>query len=129
MARGVNLSVAVASGGALGAVARYLCSVGMIAMLGPDFPWGTLSVNVIGSFLIGVYVALTAQGRQTAAMRHFVTTGFCGGFTTFSIFSLETLHLARTDEFALAGLYVGGSVLLWLTSVWLGYGIGRRLNA
>jgi CrcB protein len=126
-----RLYVAVASGSALGALARYLCSVALLALLGPDFPWGTLTVNVLGSFLIGLYAALTEpDGRLMASpeRRQFVIAGFCGGFTTFSIFSLETLLLVERRAFGLAGLYVAASVALWLVAVWIGYRSGARLT-
>lgn len=125
------LYAAVAAGGALGALARYLCSVALVALLGPTFPWGTLTVNVLGSFLIGLYASLSEpEGRLLAspAQRQFVMAGFCGGFTTFSIFSLETLLLVDRRAFDLAGIYVAVSVALWLISVWIGYWIGARLN-
>jgi CrcB protein len=121
----------VAAGSALGALARYLCSVAAVALLGPAFPWGTLTVNVLGSFLIGLYASLSEpDGRLLAspAQRQFVMAGFCGGFTTFSIFSLETLLLVDRQEFHLAAIYVTVSVALWLASVWIGYRIGSKMN-
>jgi CrcB protein len=126
-----RLYAAVAAGSALGALARYLCSVAAVALLGPAFPWGTLTVNVLGSFLIGLYASLSEpDGRLLAspAQRQFVMAGFCGGFTTFSIFSLETLLLVDRQEFGPAIIYVAVSVALWLVSVWIGYGIGSKLN-
>jgi CrcB protein len=126
-----RLYAAVAAGSALGALARYLCSVAAVALLGPAFPWGTLTVNVLGSFLIGLYASLSEpDGRLLAspAQRQFVMAGFCGGFTTFSIFSLETLLLVDRQEFDLAAIYVTVSVALWLASVWIGYRIGSKMN-
>lgn len=127
-----RLYAAVAAGSALGAVARFLCSLGLLAWLGPAFPWGTLAVNVLGSFLIGLYASLSEpEGRlamASPAARQFVLAGFCGGFTTFSIFSLETLLLVDMKAFAAAGLYVGASLGLWLLAVWLGYRLGATLN-
>jgi CrcB protein len=126
-----HLYAAVAAGSALGALARYLCSVAAVALLGPAFPWGTLTVNVLGSFLIGLYASLSEpDGRLLAspAQRQFVMAGFCGGFTTFSIFSLETLLLVDRQEFHLAAIYVTVSVALWLASVWIGYRIGSKMN-
>jgi len=122
---------AVALGSALGAVARYLCSFWLLQLTGPGFPWGTLAVNVAGSFLIGLYATLSGpDGRRlaTPAERHFVMTGFCGGFTTFSIFSLETVILLERQDHLLAGLNLGLSVVLWLCAVWFGSRIGTRLN-
>jgi fluoride exporter len=127
----VRLYLAVGTGAALGSVARVLVSLALLGLLGYGFPFGTLTVNVLGSFVIGLYATLTEpDGRITAgpATRQFVLSGFCGGFTTFSIFSLETLLLVEQQRFALAGLNVGLSIVLWLLAVWLGYRIGARMN-
>jgi CrcB protein len=127
----IRLYAAVAAGSALGAVARHLCSTALVAALGAGFPWGTLAVNVLGSFLIGLYAVPTEpEGRLLAspAMRQFVLAGFCGGFTTFSIFSLETLLLLESGHPALAGVNVVLSLCLWLPAVWLGHLIGLRRN-
>jgi fluoride exporter len=122
---------AVALGSMLGGLARALCSHFMLAALGPGFPWGTLLVNVVGSALIGLYGTLAApDGRlfPSPAQRQFVMAGFCGGFTTFSVFSLETLLLVESGRMAVAGLYVALSLLLWLAGVWLGHIAAVRLN-
>ncbi len=126
-----RLYLAVGLGGALGSVARSLVSVGLWHLLGPGFAWGTLAVNVAGSFLIGLYATLSEPGGRiftSPARRQFVLAGFCGGFTTFSIFSLETLLLVERRAFGPAALNLGASVLLWLAAVWIGYRAGRRLN-
>ncbi len=131
MAGGTRLYLAVAAGGALGSVVRYLCSLGVLALLGPAFPWGTLVVNTAGSFLIGFYATLTEpDGRLFAspATRQFVMAGFCGGFTTFSVFSLETIRLAEAGALGLAGANLLGSVALWLAAVWAGHRLARRIN-
>lgn len=122
---------AVGAGSALGALARFLCSVALVALLGPGFPWGTLAVNVLGSFLIGLYASLSGPGGRlpgTPIQRQFVITGFCGGFTTFSIFSLETLLLLEGQAWALAAINIVASLVLWLVAVWTGARIGDRLN-
>lgn len=130
MARTSTLYAAVAAGSALGAVARQVCTIGLMVALGPAFPWGTLAVNVIGSLLIGWYAArlenhaLPVTARDIR--RQFIMTGFCGGFTTFSIFSLETIKLVEDGGPALAGLYVAVSVPLWLAGVCIGYGVANR---
>lgn len=114
----------VALGGALGSVARYGCSGVAARLAGTTFPWGTLVVNVSGSFVIGVLAALlTSDGRPLVAgdARAFLMVGVLGGFTTFSSFSIETLNLARGGEWAAAGANVGASVVLCLVAVWLGY--------
>jgi fluoride exporter len=131
MPGGGRLLLAVALGGALGSVARFLVAIGLVQLLGPGFAWGTLAVNVLGSFLIGLYATLTEPGGRllaSPAARQFVLAGFCGGFTTFSIFSLETLLLVEAGRLALAGLTVGLSVVFWLLAVWMGYRLGVRLN-
>jgi CrcB protein len=121
----------VGLGSSLGAVARYFCSQTLIHLAGPVFPWGTLAVNVIGSFVIGLYASLTEpDGRIFAspARRQFVLAGFCGGFTTFSIFSLETLRLAAAARYDLAAANIVASIVLWLVAVWFGHRVGRRIN-
>lgn len=119
------------AGGAIGSVSRYLVSLAMLRPDDPAFPWATLSVNILGSFLIGFYFALTEpEGRLmvSPSRRQFVLAGFCGGFTTFSVFSLESLLLIRHSAWGLAGLYIGASVLLWFAAVWTGHAIGERIS-
>jgi fluoride exporter len=126
-----RLYLAVGLGSAIGSGARVATSFAMHYGLGHGFAWGTLTVNVLGSFLIGLYATLTEpDGRLLAspATRQFVLAGFCGGFTTFSIFSLETLLLIEQQRLAQAGLTVGLSVAVWLLAVWIGYRLGLRLN-
>ena len=121
----------VALGGALGSVARYASSVAAARWLGAGFPWGTLFVNVAGSFAIGVLAALVAaDGRPLlgADARAFVMVGVLGGFTTFSSFSLETLELARGGALGAAALNVVGSLALCLVGVWLGFAAAGLLN-
>jgi CrcB protein len=113
----------VALGGALGSVARYACSVAAARWLGTAFPFGTLFVNVAGSFTIGLLAALVAaDGRPLlgADARALLLVGVLGGFTTFSSFSLETLELARGGAFGTAALNVMLSVALCLGGTWLG---------
>jgi CrcB protein len=121
----------VALGGAFGSVARYACSLAAVRWLGIAFPYGTLFVNVAGSFAIGVLAALVAaDGRPLlgADARAFLMVGVLGGFTTFSSFSLDTLALARSGALGAAALNVGGSVLLCLLGVWLGFAAAGLLN-
>jgi CrcB protein len=122
----------IAFGSALGGMARYACSNLAVAWLGPTFPWGTLIINVLGSFVIGFFGALTGpDGRLLVAgdTRQFVMVGLCGGYTTFSSFSLQTLNLAQQGDFMRAGLNIGASVVLCLLSVWLGYVAAAAFNA
>jgi CrcB protein len=121
----------VALGGALGSVARYAVSLGAVRWLGAGFPWGTLLVNVAGSFAIGLLAALaTADGRPAlgADARAFVMIGILGGFTTFSSFSLETLTLARTGALGAAAANVGLSLVLCLAGVSLGFLAAALVN-
>ena len=121
----------VALGGALGSVARYACSGIAVRWLGAAFPYGTLFVNVMGSFAIGLLAALVAaDGRPSlgADARAFLLVGVLGGFTTFSSFSLETLNLARSGALAPAMLNVAGSVVLCLAAVSIGFATAGWLN-
>jgi fluoride exporter len=126
-----SLYLAVGLGSALGGSARWLISAGMLTWLGAGFPWGTLFVNVSGSLLIGLYAALVApEGRlfHGPRQRHFIMTGFCGGYTTFSIFSLEAVRFVEAGLPALAALLVTISLVGWLLAVWAGYALGSRMN-
>ena len=121
----------IALGGALGSVARYACSSFAAHSFGETFPWGTLLVNVAGSFVIGGFATLTGpDGRWILPpdARLFVTIGICGGYTTFSSFSLQTLNLIRGGEFAAAFGNIVGSVMLCLVSVWAGFVAGALIN-
>jgi CrcB protein len=105
--------LAVALGGSLGSVARYLVGIGSGKLFGTDFPWGTLIINVTGSFLIGAFVGLFAlKWDLPQAVRIFLTVGICGGYTTFSTFSLDTFYLMERGEMVAAGAYMIGSVVL-----------------
>lgn len=111
-------------GGALGSMARYAASVWISNRAGDTFPWGTFAVNVAGSFLIGLLASLSSPEGRTLippAWRHFFMIGVCGGFTTFSSFSLQTLNLVRDGDWLRAFLNVGLSVIACLTAVWLGF--------
>lgn len=121
----------VAAGGALGSIGRYAVSGLVAAGFGETFPWGTLVVNVVGSFIIGFFGTLTApDGRLFvgSGTRQFVMTGLCGGFTTFSSFSLNTLNLLNEGEYLYAGGNIVGSVALCMISVWLGSISAAALN-
>jgi len=126
------MGAAVALGSALGAVVRTGVSITLLAGLGPSLPWGTLLVNVGGAFLIGWLAQATGPGARWAmdpVRREFWSAGFCGGFTTFSIFSLElVLRWPAWPAWAWVG-YVVASVLLWLGACALGWRMGRRMLA
>lgn len=117
----------VALGGAAGAAARYGVAQWAGARWGWTFPWGTLVVNVTGSLAIGLLMALLIGRGADPACRLLLVTGFLGGYTTFSAFSLETLSLLETRRFGEAALYVGGSVLLGLIACFAGLAVGRLL--
>ena len=116
----------VAAGSALGGMARYWCSGFVAERAGEAFPWGTLIINVLGSFVIGLFGGLTGpDGRFLVSpdVRIFVMVGLCGGYTTFSSFSLQTLTLMQDGEWARAGANVVLSVVLCLLAVWLGVAV------
>jgi CrcB protein len=123
--------ISVALGSVVGGVARFLVSVLFASRLGDGFPWSTLFVNVTGSFIIGFYAALTGpDGRLLASprQRQFVMVGICGGYTTFSAFSLETLRLVQSGNLPAALLNIGISVAGWLIAVWIGHALAMRIN-
>lgn len=118
----------VAAGGALGSAARYLVNVAAGRLLGPEFPWGTLTVNVAGSFVMGLLITLMALKMQVSQeVRAFLTTGILGGFTTFSAFSLDFAALVERREAGLAALYAIVSVGLSLAAIFAGLKLGRAL--
>jgi fluoride exporter len=120
--------LAVAAGGALGSLARFWLAGAITAMTGPRFPWGTLLINILGSFVIGGVGGLTltpARMTMHPDMRIFLMVGICGGFTTFSAFSLQLLELLQTGYVIAGLLYAAGSVVLCLLFVWLGWWLGR----
>ena len=122
----------VAIGGALGTTARYWLSTVVARAFGETFPWGTLIINVTGSLVIGFFAALTGpDGRVFASstVRQFVMIGICGGYTTFSSFSLQTLNLVNDGEWFRAGANIVLSVLLCLIAVWGGVILANVFNA
>jgi len=122
----------VALGGALGSVARFGCSGFVATHVGETFPWGTLLVNASGSLIIGFFATLTGpDGRWLASSgtREFVMIGLCGGYTTFSSFSLQTLSLVQEGQWFRAGANVLASVAVCLVAVWLGHILALSLNA
>lgn len=121
------LVLAVALGGALGAVARYGSGSWLYRIAGPGFPWGTLAVNVLGSLLIGLTFRYVEASAVAPEVRAFVTVGFLGAFTTFSAYSLETITLLRAGAWGRAALYSGGSVVLGLAAVALGMALAGHL--
>jgi CrcB protein len=117
------IPLVVMAGGALGSVARYGLAVAVGSLMGQGFPWGTILINILGSFVIGWFGGLTGpNGRHAVpeAMRAFVMIGICGGFTTFSSFSLQTMELLRAGYTGRALANVVASVTLCLMATTLG---------
>ena len=120
--------VAIAAGGAAGAVMRYLVSNGVYNWLGRGFPWGTLTVNGVGSLLMGVlFVLLTERLALGPQWRAFLLIGFLGAFTTCSTFSIETLNLIEGGELLRAVVNMVGSVVLCVAAAWGGVVVGRMV--
>ncbi len=114
----------IALGSALGGVARYACQGWAARHISETFPWGTMIVNIVGCSFIGFFFTFTSpDGRVIVSptVRQFVMVGICGGYTTFSSFSLDALNRARAGEWAQAAGYVLGSLVFCLLGVWLGH--------
>ncbi|GAB1349194.1 fluoride efflux transporter CrcB [Ignavibacteriales bacterium] len=112
----------VALGSALGGILRYWLSNFVYNFLPANFPYGTMIVNFAGSFVIGaIMFGLNDRNLISQEMRLFLTVGFCGGFTTFSTFSLETINLLRNSEYLLAGLNIGLSLIICLAATFLAF--------
>ncbi|MFW5450575.1 MAG: fluoride efflux transporter CrcB [Methylophagaceae bacterium] len=119
--------LAIAGGGALGAILRFSMSSSIYRVLGREFPYGTLAVNVLGSLLMGVlFIVIVERGIVAAEWRNVLMIGFLGAFTTFSTFSIETLTLLESGELNRAVLNIFLSVVLCLGATWLGMIIGRQ---
>ena len=118
----------VAAGGALGSGLRHLTNLAALRLLGPGFPWGTLTVNLVGGFLMGVFVELLARRfGGSAELRLFVATGFLGGYTTFSAFSLDFAVLYERGALAQAFGYVAASVVFSIAALFLGMWLAKSL--
>lgn len=120
--------VAIAIGGAVGAVLRFSVSTGVHRMMGKDFPYGTLTVNVLGSLLMGVFfIMLVERQISSVELRSGILFGVLGAFTTFSSFSFETLALLESGDWGKALINVFLSVSCCLLATWIGLSIGRQL--
>ena len=120
--------IAVALGGAIGSMGRFWLAGAMAALTGPRFPWGTLLINVLGSFVIGLVAGLTLTPGRVGMhpdLRIFLMTGVCGGFTTFSAFSLQTLELIQAGDVVPAMGYAIGSVVLCVIATYAAWVLGR----
>ena len=121
--------VLVAVGGGLGAACRHLANLAAIRWLGAGFPWGTAFVNVFGSFLMGLFIGVLARRFGVSnEIRLLIATGFLGGFTTFSSFSLDTVTLYERGAVGIAAVYVVGSVLLGLAALFGGLSLARLVG-
>jgi len=118
----------VALGGGLGASARYLTNLAALRVLGPNFPWGTITVNILGSFLMGVLIATLARMSGTSAeLRSFVATGFLGGFTTFSAFSLDFASMWERGDQGAGMVYLLASVVISILALFAGLYLVRSI--
>jgi CrcB protein len=118
----------VAVGGAIGSLLRYYVGLGSVRLMGPSFPWGTLTVNVVGCFVIGVFAEMIARRFDASTeLRLLLITGFLGGFTTFSAFSLDAITLFERGEILAGGIYIAASVGLSMLAVITGLGLMRAL--
>lgn len=116
-----KLALLISLGGAIGTLARYGCSVFIQQYYQQPFPLGTLLINITGCFLIGIFYALAAKNQllnQESML--LLTTGFCGGFTTFSAFGWENVQLFQTGKILLAIVYITASIILGILATWLG---------
>ena len=118
----------VAFGGAIGSVLRYYVGQWALRLMGPAFPWGTLAVNVVGCFVIGVFAELIARKfNASTELRLLLITGFLGGFTTFSAFSLDAISLFERGETVAGGIYIAASVGFSMAAVIAGLAVMRAL--
>ncbi|PTN10009.1 fluoride efflux transporter CrcB [Nitrosomonas aestuarii] len=126
----LNTLAAVGTGGALGAISRYSVSLAATHWMGHGFPWGTLTVNITGSFLMGMLIAVFAHiWHPPETWRLFFVTGFLGGFTTFSTFSLDIVTLYERGEMLSAGFYGMASVVLSISALFAGMALVRYVTS
>lgn len=129
MPRPSELVLAVAVGSAAGGVARYLLTEAVQLRAGATFPFGTLLVNIVGCFALGFLTqAVLQQHDASPRLRAFLTIGLCGGFTTFSAFSLETARMLEKGHVARASGYISASVVLGVVALWVGMAAGRMIR-
>ena len=120
--------ISIAIGGAAGSLCRYGMSNGIYLLLGRSFPYGTLAVNILGSFVMGiVYILMIERASISEELRAGITIGLLGAFTTFSTFSIETINLIESGEILKAGLNILFSVTLCVVGCWLGINLSRQI--
>lgn len=120
------LTLWVGLGGALGAILRHFMNIAIARLAGSNFPWHTMVVNITGSFVMGLLIALMAQRWNVSSeLKAFLTTGILGGYTTFSAFSLDFALLFERKAYVLAGAYALGSVVISLVAIFIGLALGR----
>ncbi|MDE0781000.1 MAG: fluoride efflux transporter CrcB [Alphaproteobacteria bacterium] len=126
----MNMILAIALGGAAGAVGRHFVNVGMVSLVGHGFPWGTLVVNVVGSLIMGVLIhAMATSWTVSPELRALMTVGALGAFTTFSTFSLDVVLLYERGQVGLAAIYVIVSVTLSVGALFVGLKLARTVFA
>ena len=126
----LRILLAIGAGGALGSIARYVVNVLIQSRASTTFPIGILAINVVGSLLLGFIMRLTLETSALGPeMRFFLTAGFCGGFTTFSTFSYDTLSLIESGQLTGAAGYVISSVILSIAGTFAGAGLAQQLGA
>lgn len=121
------LALVIFLGAGMGGLARYGVGIWTQSVIGPAFPWGTLLVNISGSLLLTFLYVLLEGTAGSPEWRAFLGIGFCGGYTTFSTFSYETMRLLQDGEWHNATLYIGGSIALSLTGAFLGFRLGSMM--
>ena len=120
--------ISIAIGGAAGSLCRYGMSNGIYLLLGRSFPYGTLAVNILGSFIMGsVYILMIERASISEELRAGITIGLLGAFTTFSTFSIETINLIESGEILKAGLNILFSVTLCIAGCWFGMNLSRQI--
>jgi fluoride exporter len=120
--------LAVGTGGFLGSVARYASTLILAKKINTDLPYPTLAINIVGSFLLGVFIGYSLDGNKNESLKLFLTTGFCGGFTTFSAFAVENVNLMQNKMTAMAILYIILSVVCTLLAAFAGLIAAKTLS-
>ncbi|MCK5296681.1 MAG: fluoride efflux transporter CrcB, partial [Alphaproteobacteria bacterium] len=126
----LRIFMAVAAGGAIGSMGRYLVSMQALKLFGTAFPWGTMSVNVIGSFIMGAVVELmTVKWNVSEEVRNLVLVGILGGFTTFSSFSLDFVRMMEKQQVTEAFIYLAGSIMIGVSALLAGFSLLRWVSS